>query len=223
MTRFTQKLARRGSQKWIQYLANHESHILNSHIRNALNLSEAEEIQWLSPLRKDDYAEYRDEAFLSLLQIKLESLPLENFWPRGGPQWDALGRSSSGKLFLIEAKSHIGELISDLQAKDGASISKIHTSLEDTKRFLNARTRPDWTKSFYQYTNRLAHLHLLRKNAKDAYLVFVYFLNDREMKGPSTVSEWQGAIRLLKACLGIGKHKLSKYIVDLFIDVDQIR
>ncbi|MEM2129282.1 MAG: hypothetical protein QXZ70_01655 [Candidatus Bathyarchaeia archaeon] len=223
MTRFTQKLARRGSQKWIQKLVNEKSHILESKIHKALNLSSEEDIHWLSPLQDDNYAEYRDDAFLNRLNIKLDTVSLADFWPKGGPQWDALGKSSKGKLFLVEAKSHIGELISDLRAKNKASISRINASLEDTKLHLNARKGADWTKNFYQYTNRLAHLHLLRKNNKDAYLVFIYFRNDKEMKGPSTVSEWQGAIKLLKACLGIGKHKLSNYIIELFIDVNQIK
>jgi hypothetical protein len=223
MTRFTQKPAKRGSQKWIQKLVNEKSHILDSQIHKALNLSKEETIHWLSPLQDDNYAEYRDDAFLNRLDIMLENVSLADFWPKGGPQWDALGKSSKGKLFLVEAKSHIGELISDLHAKDKASISRIKASIEDIKLRLNARKGTDWTKNFYQYTNRLAHLRLLRKNNKDAYLVFIYFLNDKEMKGPSTASEWQGAIKLLKAYLGIRKHKLSKYIIDLFIDVNQIQ
>lgn len=49
---------------------------------------------------------------------------------------DALGKSSSGKLFLVEAKSHIPELISLLQAKDERSIEQIKASLAERARAL---------------------------------------------------------------------------------------
>ena len=53
--------------------------------------------------------------------------------------------------------------------------------------------------------------------------MFLYFVGDREMMGPSTVGEWESAIRVVKVVLGLGEsHKLSKYILDVFIDVAQI-
>jgi hypothetical protein len=42
------------------------------------------------------------------------------------------------------------------------------------------------------------------------------------MSGPTTVEEWRAAVDLLHAYLELGKHKLQKYIVDVFIDVSQI-
>lgn len=53
--------------------------------------------------------------------------------------------------------------------------------------------------------------------------MLVYFVNDTEMDGPKTKTEWQGAIKLLHSYLGIGKHKLSKYIADVFVDVRELR
>jgi hypothetical protein len=223
MARFPQTQAEKGSQKWIQKLVNDKPEILNSQICSTLNFSEKEKIQWLSPLKNDDYAEYRDQAFLKLLNVKLKKLPLDEFWPKGGPQWDALGRSASGKLFLVEAKSHIPELISTLQAKDENSAKRILKSLREVKDYLRAKTNLDWSKGFYQYTNRLAYLYLLRKNGLCAYLVFVYFINDSQVEGPTTVSEWKGTIKLLHSCLGIGKHKLTKYIANIFVDVNQLQ
>lgn len=32
-------------------------------------------IRWLSPLRRDDFAEYRDQAFLDLLGVRLAARP----------------------------------------------------------------------------------------------------------------------------------------------------
>jgi hypothetical protein len=219
MARFTQHEAKKGSQKWIQKITNDQPETLNSQIRRALNLAEKERIEWLSPLRADNYAEYRDEAFLNLLGVKLEMLPLRQFWPKGGPQWDALGKSSSGKLLLVEAKSHISELLSSLQAKDNDSRRKIKASLKKTKAYLQAKATVNWSQSFYQYANRLAHLYLLKKNGLPAYLIHVYFINDAEMNGPTSFLEWQGAIKLLNSCLGIGKHILQDFVADLYIDV----
>jgi hypothetical protein len=218
LARFTQKRAEKGSQKWIQKLINERPRLLGSRITQALGLVDDEEIRWLSPLESDDYAEYRDEAFLQRLGAKLETTTLSEFWPREGPQWDALGRSSSGKLFLVEAKSHIPELISSLQARDQDSADKIPRSLGKTRDYLGSKTDFDWSKGFYQYTNRLAHLYLLRENKLPAYLVFVYFLNDSEMKGPKTADEWRGALKLLHTCLGIRRHRLQKFIIETFVD-----
>jgi hypothetical protein len=219
MPRFPQNEANKGSQKWIQKLVNQKPQILNSEIWNSLNFQEEEQVDWLSPRKKDHYAEYRDQAFLDLLGAKLEKLPLEQFWPKRGPQWDALGRSVSGKLFLVEAKSHIPELISSLHAENEESKRKIHESLEATKRHFGCNTNVDWSQYFYQYANRLAHLYLLRKNGFQAYLVNVYFLNDLEMNGPMSIDEWKGAKKLLIAYLGIGRDATRELVADVHIDV----
>lgn len=223
MTRFPQPQARKGSQKWIQKLVNDRPEILNSQIWSTLNFPEKEDIQWLSPLKRDNYAEYRDQAFLNLLGVKLDKMPLAQFWPERGPQWDALGKSSGGKLLLVEAKSHISELISKSKAQDEASMKKIQESLEETGRYLNSRVNAAWSESFYQYTNRLAHLYLLRKNELPAYLVYVYFLNDTEMEGPATFYEWEGAIKLLNSRLGIGRHRLQKFMANVYIDMHALQ
>ena len=148
---------------------------------------------------------------------------MDEFWPARGPQWDALGRTSLGKVLLVEAKSHIPELISSLQAESTESKAKIQRSLEATKLAFSCHADVDWSKRFYQYTNRLAHLHLLRMNDVPAYLVFVYFVNDTEMKGPSTALEWKGAIQLLHSYLGLGKTKMWKFIADVFVDVQELQ
>jgi len=223
MTRFPQSAANKGSQKWIQRLINEKPELLNLQIGRNLKLQKEESIQWFSPLKSDEYAEYRDQAFLDLLEVNLNKIPLSQFWPKGGPQWDALGKSSSGKLFLVEAKLHVSELISTLKAENGNSRRRILKSLEDTKCYLNSKTEFDWSSSFYQYTNRLAHLYLLREKSQLlAYLVFVYFINDVEMKGPTTIYEWKGSIDLLHLCLGIRKHKLQRFVAEIFIDVNDL-
>jgi hypothetical protein len=222
MARFIQAEANKGSQKWIQKLVNEKPQLLNSLILSNRFVAEKDEIQWLSPLKEDGYAEYRDEACLKLLNITLRAYPLDDFWPKNGPQWDALGRNISGKLFLVEAKSHIPELISTLKASNPASADKILRSLEQTRKSFGSKTDFDWSQTFYQYANRLAHVDLLRRNGLSAYLLFVYFLNDSEMNGPKTSDEWKGAIRLVHSCLGLREHLLKDFVADLFIDVKNL-
>lgn len=193
MSRFPQGPAVKGSQKWIQKLVNGEPELLNAEIIRHLALSDEESITWLSPRAEDDFAEYRDQTFLDLLDLNLTNVPLSDFWPPGGPQWDALGKSESGKVYLVEAKSHIPEMVSGGTAAAGKSFKRIRESLDKTKTFLNSKPEHDWSSTFYQYTNRLAHLYLLRVlNGVPAYLVFVNFLNDKEMKGPKSIDEWAG-------------------------------
>ena len=215
--------ADKGSKKWLQKLINEKPQLLELKIRAELDLPEDEQIEWLSPLKEDGYSEYGDLRFTKRLGIRLEKVSLEDFWPKGGPRWDALAKSQRGGLFLVEAKSHIDELIVTMKAT-GSSARKIRESLKKTRTFLNATPEVDWSQRLYQYTNRLAHLYLLRHlNGLPTYLVFVYFVNDLEMKGPTTVHEWQGAIELLNSYLGIRKHKLENFIADIFIDVHSLR
>ena len=63
-------------------------------------------IEWLSPSIEDGFSEYRDQAFLDLLGIRLEKKKLKDFWPSRGLQWDALGRIKDKVYFLVEAKAH---------------------------------------------------------------------------------------------------------------------
>ena len=173
MGRFPQSVGQKGSKKWIQKLVNEKPELLNLEIQSKLDLLGNEEIRWLSPLRRDKYAEYSDQDFIDLLEVELAKVPLSDFWPERGPQWDALGKSRLGNLFLVEAKSHIGELISTMGATGEVSVRKIRKSLSRTKNFLNSNAETDWSCGFYQYTNRLAHLYLLKINQLPAHLVFV--------------------------------------------------
>jgi len=224
MGRFPQLKGQRGSLKWVQLVANECPELINGSLRKACMLPSRVLISWLSPIRTDELAEYRDQAFLDLLGIHLEQRPLRTFWPGRGPQWDALARSDSGETFLVESKAHVSEMLSPGTKASSESKILIDKSLKDVQSFLGVHPLVDWSKDFYQYTNRLAHLYLLRElNDVRAFLVFLYFVGDREMGGPSTPGEWKSAIRVVKGLLGLREnHKLSKYVLDVFIDVAQI-
>ena len=223
MPRIQQGPGVKGSQKWIQKLVNEKPDILNSLIREQINLPDADRIAWLSPIAEDGYAEYQDQTFLDLLNLKLSKVSPSHFWPSRGPVWDGLGKSKTGKIFLVEAKSHISELLTPKTGAGEKSLRKIKKSLNGTKTFLHSTSEHDWSSTFYQYTNRLAHLYLLRAlNEVPAYLVFVYFVNDKDMNGPKSIDEWNGALSLLTSYLGVGRHRLKPYIADIFIDIGDI-
>ncbi|MDD3581451.1 MAG: hypothetical protein PHW74_10560 [Desulfobacca sp.] len=222
--RIPQPQGDKGSLKWIQIVINDCPEILNREIKSTGDIHEAEKITWVSPLRQDDYAEYRDNDFLDRLDIKLNQRSLNQFWPERGPQWDGLGKSESGELFLVEAKAHIEELFSQCQAASEKSRSLISASLNEVRQFLGVDAAVDWSQVFYQYTNRLAHLYLLRQvNRLPAFLVNVYFCGD-DMNGPKTSDEWRAALKVLKGVLVLGmNHKLRKYVVEAFVDVKEIK
>ncbi len=223
MTRVVQPEGSKGSLKWIQRLINVHPELINQHIAQAINLRKDDIIHWLSPLSTDDYAEYRDVSFIQRLAITLDGRSRASFWPNLGPQWDALGKTDSGKVLLIEAKAHLEEIVSPGTQASEMSKRKITSSLEETKVFLKVAPSIDWSATFYQYANRLAHLYLLKiLNDIDSYLVFVYFLNDEEMKGPKTIREWQAAVKVLEAALGLSRHRLSRFILEIFVDVREL-
>jgi len=223
MVRYHQKSNSHGSLKDFQDAINRKKKYLDCEISKVIG--KQMKIDWRSPLKSDDYAEYRDEDFLEKLGIlnKME-YPLINFWPDNGPQWDALGVSDD-EIILVEAKANIPEMVSPgTGAKNTQSIKKIRNSLDEVKKYLSVSDSIDWTGTFYQYVNRIAHLYYLReKNQIKAYLLFIYFINDITVHGPKTKDEWLGAIQTTKCYLGLAKkHKLRKYIHDIFIDINDL-
>ncbi len=138
--------------------------------------------------------------------------------------WDGLGRTDRGDLILVEAKSHIGEMVSPPSQAGAVSRRRINAALSEVRDYLGVEGDVDWTSRFYQYTSRLAHLYLLRVlNDLPAWLVFVHFVNVAEMRGPSTREEWIGAINVMRPVIGVGeRHRLSKYVVDVFVDVQPL-
>lgn len=210
MARFPQRRGIKGSQRWIQWFVNEAPSRLN----DAIGLGG---IEWRSPLADDDYAEYRDAAFLDVLGVR-ERCALETFWPRGGPQWDALGIAATGDLVLVEAKAHVNELYSPASGAGDGSLLVIQTALTNAASALGVPPGHDWSKQFYQYANRLAHGHFLNSISRvNAKLVFVYFVGDSDVAGPDTVEQWNDALAVVHSALGLKRQ--PDFVVDAFIDV----
>jgi len=114
-------------------------------------------------------------------------------------------------------------IVSSETKATGKSLELIKKSLDGLKKYLKVNDKVDWSGTFYQYTNRLAHIYFLRKlNKLPAYLVFVYFIGDDSVSGPKSMEEWKAALTVMKSYLGLSTHKLAKYMAEVFVDVKQI-
>jgi hypothetical protein len=214
MTRVIQPRGTRGSLKWIQIAINEFPSVLNK----AIDVQG--KIEWLSPLSGDDFAEYRDGDFLRLIGCENLISELASFWPKRGPQWDALGRTDRGEILIVEAKAHISELFSPPSAARPESRAKIDAALQKTATFLNSKSPSSWGVHFYQLTNRLAHLMFLREHKVNARLVFLSFIGDDEMKGPKSREQWEAAYAEAAKVLGLqNSHELSEHITHAYVDV----
>jgi hypothetical protein len=215
--------ASRGSQKWIQVGVNEHPKVLRRALQASGALAPRAKVEWVSPLA-DRYTEYRDEEFLRRIGIELKARPLQSFWPARGPVWDGLARTSDGEYLLVEAKARIREMVSPASKATPGSLAKIERALNETRSALAPNSTVNWAGTFYQITNRLSHLYLLRTlNRVPARLVFLYFVGDDDVGGPSSVEEWLGAIRVTEAYLGLGRHKLSPFVHHAFVDVEDLR
>ena len=177
-------------------------------------------IKWVSPLEKDRYHEYQDKAFLDAVGLGHLSDLLSDFWPRGGPVWDALTSvelNENPGVILVEAKSHPPEVYgSGMQAKSETSIEKILSSLSRTKEWLGVDKDIDWTGPLYQSANRLAHLYFFREIANvPAWLVNIYFMND--LHSPTDLNTWHKELEMIKVELGL-IHAHIPYFAEVYLN-----
>ena len=165
----------KGSEHWLRVMVNDRTSEINRRISDSFGWCNVQ-IDWRSPRRDDDYAEYFDQDFLDRLRVIDMVMSLKNFRPRSGPRWDGLALTRDSKLILVEAKAHIGEVV-DFSSKASLDARKrIENRLDEAKEAFRAYSGSCWHTPFYQMANRLAHLNFLAGiNKKDAYLVFIYF------------------------------------------------
>jgi hypothetical protein len=215
--RVKQRSDSKGSLKWMQSLV--ATGAIDIAVAEELQLGPGVTIEWRSPVASDDFAEYRDESFLRLVGLERLAPNLRRFWPQQGPQWDGLAVASDGKVILVEAKAHVGELVSSCTAGQD-SLELIHQSLQDAKVHYGAHPDADWTTGFYQYANRLAHLKFLLDHGVDAHLVFIYFLHDRDM-GRTSLAEWANVLDDCHDQLGLVRERKDPRVHSLYVNVDR--
>ena len=176
------------------------------------------------------------------------------FWPQSGnvPNWDAVGRLESNSVteyLLVEAKAHVEELQSSCSAKKAKKedeLGEIRPTLKATKQggldqikdALKATIKANgftaevenWLRPYYQYANRLAHLHFLAEHGIPARLVFIYFCGDdwcgktlsngKPPNCPKDAKEWTAPLEKMHNHLGLsGRSKLEERVHKLFLHV----
>lgn len=210
------------SEHWLRVLVNERADMLNAHITQAFGWRD-ELIEWRSPVKADGYAEYYDQEFLDRLEVENLIMPLQEFWPKSGPRWDALGRTETKKMILVEAKAYIEECVDFRSEASQDSLIRIENRLDEAKAAFHASVKACWHAPFYQMANRLAHLYFLAGiNKKDAYLVFIHFANAPDVEVPASGDAWMGAIRLARTCLGLKDSSLARRVADVIVDVNAI-
>lgn len=178
-------------------------------------------IEWLSPIKKAGFAEYRDE--FPRLDIPISSL--KDFWPSNGPQWDGIFIDHTRDTYvLVEAKAHLKEIFNSTAAKDNCSVKKIQDRLRTLAKDLRVKSFHEeyWFGKLYQMANRLAFLDFLNKNAAKQWrnkirLMYLIFIDDPIADKYSlgiheTEEAWKTAIHFAKHhMLNIpSKNKLEK-------------
>lgn len=229
--------ARAGSQRWIQVAVERAPHLLLEALRPSLQLGTNTQIQWRSPRAADGFHEYRDEVALRRLGIRhLPHRRLENFWPHGGPQWDALGKTSDGKYLYLEAKAHAGEIFTPATQAKQPGRKLIEASLAEAREFYVPGSQVSWSHTGYQYGNRLAFHYLLHTlNGLPGHLIFLYFTNAGWIPGPdwgrgqtwryglTSEAAWQAPIHRLHARLGLSPDFQPPRVHKIFMDVEALR
>jgi hypothetical protein len=209
------------SEHWLRLMVREYPGLLGTAIAEAFGWRKTV-IDWRSPIQDDGYAEYYDQAFLDRLGIDELTMPLEEFWPKSGPRWDGLARTTDGikKQILIEAKAHIDEAV-DFRSKASAdALRRIEQRLDEAKAAFRASKDACWYAPLYQMANRLSHLYYLAGiNEKDAYLVFIDFANAPDVPEPASREEWQGATRLAHKCLGLKDSALARRVATVIVDL----
>ena len=131
-----------GSQRQIQTYVNRRRADLDAAILRGLPelAAEGAQFEWVSPLEEERFNEYQDGVFLGALGLLDLSGMLAEFWPQGGPVWDALARvnlpgSHRTGVLLVEAKSYPQEMYSNGCCASEASRGQIVRALQKTQRW----------------------------------------------------------------------------------------
>ena len=133
-------------------------------------------------------------------------MELAEFWPKGGPVWDALAVLAPPRvgIILVEAKAYPGEAEQRHCKAERLSRSRISGRLDELKTRLGADMNADWLGTRYQVANRLAYLWFLRSHGVPTWYVQICFCDDSTHR-PTSEAQWQEALPRLWQDLGLSK------------------
>lgn len=212
-----------GSQRWLQVAVTYAPELLDAALVDSGAIKRGERVSWTAPLMSEGFAEPRDGE--ALRKAGITALPhrsLSDFWPRRGPVWDAVAKVGSASLF-VEAKANVREAASSPSKASSASLVQIQAALQEARRFYAPDSAADWHGVFYQYANRLAHHYFLTQiNRVDSRLVFLYFLNAEDVRGPSSITEWEAVTKLIHAALGLPEELGHHGVYHAYVNVQAL-
>lgn len=213
-----------GSQRWLQVAVTYAPELLRTALIESLAIKPNETVVWTAPLMAEGFAEPRDNEALRKAGINvLPHRGLNSFWPRRGPVWDAVARIDDDASVFVEAKANVREAATPASKASPASLVKIEAALQEARRFYAPASTVEWYGAFYQYANRLAHHYFLTQvNRKDSRLVFLYFLNAEDVRGPTSIAEWQAVTALIHAALGLPPELSNHGIHHAYMDVREL-
>ena len=213
--------AAKGSQRWLQVAVSEAPKLLDRALRRSGAIGPHDTVCWRSPLKDEGFREYQDAEVLTRLNIgRLPNGSLSEFWPKRGPVWDALGVSSNDNPILVEAKAHIPEAASPPSKASPKSLELIRRSLNEARQYYAPQAKADWSSTYYQYANRLAFQYFLSEvNDLQSRLVFLYFCNADDVKGPNLEAEWRGVTCQIHDKLGLPADLTSRGVFHAYLDV----
>lgn len=191
-------MAIKGSKLRMQQVAN------NSLWSSRLNALLEDELQWLSPLAKNNFLEYQlnqDELLKFFMTTSQEVNSIFAFWPRRQPSWDGIALGKQGTLYLFVAQSHVKEKNSKLAAAD----PKNRELIRDTMQRIQSTYFPKgefnlWVDGYYQLANKLTFLRMFQErermlrslHLRQIKLVLLNFANDVTIgKMAAAELDWQ--------------------------------
>lgn len=193
-------------------------------------------LSWVYPdeVNAPNQHEFENLDFLSTGEFAETVSEFKRVWPTTGTgiSWDGIAwaESTPRQLILIEAKANQPELCSAPSGAGEASLKVISSALGRAKSFLRVHYRFSWTKSYYQYANRLFVLSFLERKLS-CHLVFLYFTGEKFPDGtpcPRDPEEWRELIHACHLSLGLASpnepeklwaHELGKRVHEIFLPV----
>jgi hypothetical protein len=152
---------------------------------------------WTSPLDDENFEEFNDDKLMKAVGYGAQARVLRNFWPKGGPFWDAIAHVRGANLerpgiLLADVISEPGELISLGCTASSAAKGKIRTALAQTRDWIwdqgALTTDPtflekDWMGTWHTVAARLAHVCFFREELEaPCWLAFVCLVDPEDEK-----------------------------------------
>lgn len=228
-----------GSEWQLLRMLGHHREYFYRELKRQINLPQEAEIHWLdygfneamvsgdNEYKKREFFEAIPEIFTADIISDFEK---DVFGRLLNQNWDGIFWVDK-TIYLVEAKAHTKEIISDCQATSQKSLSTIEQYFKETRDWFNISTDNDWKRTYYQMANRLAFLKLLLSHGIEAKLVNIYFVDGYEKKVKdsdsdkyytiqnknTSIDKWEDAIKEEENYLGISGVR-NKFVFPVFVD-----